>query len=86
MLLNHEGYYVFNLGTSAGVSVNTLFKEAERVIGKSISVVMGERRLGDAPVLVADASMAMKTLGWKPQYSDLDTILDTSWRWYTRRF
>ncbi|MDC0036933.1 UDP-glucose 4-epimerase GalE [bacterium] len=85
-MLDHEGYYVFNLGTSEGISVNTLFKEAERVIGKSIPVVMGERRLGDASVLVADASLAMQTLGWKPKYSDLDTILDTSWRWYTRRF
>ena len=85
-MADHVGHFVFNLGTSAGVSVNTLFKEAEGVIGKAIPVVMGERRMGDTSVLVADASLAMQTLGWKPKYSDLDTILDTSWRWYTRRF
>jgi UDP-glucose 4-epimerase len=43
----------------------------------------GPRRAGDPPVLVADPSHAGKTLGWTPQYSELETIIQTAWKWHS---
>jgi len=42
------------------------------------------RREGDPAVLVADISKARRVLKWKPQASDLATIVGTAWRWYCK--
>lgn len=71
----------FNLGNGNGFSVNEVIAAAERVTGKAIPVVYGERRAGDPPRLVADASLARRVLGWQPQFSDLDQIVADAWAW-----
>jgi UDP-glucose 4-epimerase len=40
------------------------------------------RRAGDPAVLIAEASKAKKKLGWKPQHSDIETIIKTAWEWH----
>jgi UDP-glucose 4-epimerase len=44
----------------------------------------GPRRAGDAPVLVADASHARKALGWKPEDSGLEAIVQDAWKWHSK--
>lgn len=83
LLSKGEGL-ALNLGSGTGFSVKQLIAQAERVIGKTIPVERHPRRPGDAPALVADAQLAASVLGWKPQHSDLDTILSTAWRWHQR--
>jgi UDP-glucose 4-epimerase len=39
--------------------------------------------VGDPPVLVADASLAGKTLGWRPRHSRLDAIIQSAWNWHS---
>lgn len=70
-----------NLGTGIGVSVKELIATAEKVTGKKIPVVMGERRPGDPPELVAAPDKAKALLGWEAEYKDLTQILDTAWAW-----
>ena len=70
-----------NLGTSKGHSVKEVIDAARRVTGQPIAVEECERREGDPAVLVADAAKAKGTLGWKPQYSDIETIIKTAWQW-----
>jgi len=53
---------------------------AEDVTGQSIPVVEGERRAGDPPRLVADASLAKELLGWTPDISVRQSIAD-AWAW-----
>ena len=72
---------IFNLGTKEGVSnlqivnyVNEKYKLAH--------VNFGERRPGDPEVLVADATEAKTALGWKPEFSDINTIIDSAYKWY----
>jgi UDP-glucose 4-epimerase len=43
-----------------------------------------ERRPGDPPVLVADASAFRSEFGWEPRHSDLDTIVASAWAWLQR--
>ena len=70
-----------NLGTGIGVSVKELITAAERVTGKTIPVVIGERRAGDPPELVAAPEKAKELLGWEAEYKDLDLVLKTAWAW-----
>jgi len=71
-----------NLGTGNGTSVRQLIDACRKVTGHAIPEVLGERRAGDPPELVADSSLAQKVLGWKPQYTDIEPIVETAWRWH----
>jgi len=69
-----------NLGTGMGYSVKQVLSECEKVTGNPLPVKVGPRRAGDPPMLVADASLAQKTLGWKATRS-LNDIVSTAWNW-----
>lgn len=74
----------FNLGTGEGHSVREVTAAAEAVTGRRIPVKKQPRRDGDPARLIADASKARDVLGWAPQYSELSTMLESSWRWVNR--
>lgn len=69
-----------NLGTSKGTSVKEIVEAVERVSGKSLPVEYADRRPGDPAVLIAAADKARELLGWQPQYTDIDKIVETVWR------
>ena len=69
-----------NLGTGRGYSIFEIVSTVERVTGRTVPVIRAPRRLGDPAALVADPSRAERLLGLKPKYSDLETIVETTWR------
>lgn len=71
----------FNLGTGTGTSITELADAVERVSGKPVKRVIGPRREGDPPSLVASNEKARRLLGWAPQRSDIDTIIRDAWAW-----
>ena len=75
----------FNLGTGDGYSVREVIDMAGRIVSRPVPFRETPRRPGDPPVLVADASHAGKALGWKPERSDLETILQDAWNWHSSR-
>jgi len=83
-LLDKNKSDYFNLGTGTGYSVHDLIKAVEQVCGKKIKTVETEKRAGDPPVLIADASKAQKVLNWKPQHSDLKHIIATADEFFQR--
>jgi UDP-glucose 4-epimerase len=76
---------VFNLGNGNGFSVKQVIDTAKQVTGKDIPVVESDRRPGDPPVLVGSSAKAINTLGWQPQYADLEQILAHAWQWHQFR-
>lgn len=72
---------VFNLGSNHGYSVNEIIQAASKVTGKQVPLTYAPRRLGDPASLVADASLAKKVLGWQPQYTNLNQIIQHAWAW-----
>jgi UDP-glucose 4-epimerase len=70
-----------NLGTGDGVTVLELLASIERVTGKPVPAARAERRLGDAPALVADNSYAKRELGWSPS-RNIDTVIGDAWKWH----
>lgn len=81
-LLKGGGSDAFNLGTGRGRSVKEVVASVERVGGKRVPHRYGPRRAGDPPELVADPRRAFEKLGWKAQYQDLDSIVETAWKWH----
>ncbi|MFZ2587241.1 MAG: UDP-glucose 4-epimerase GalE [Alphaproteobacteria bacterium] len=68
-----------NLGASRGTSVREMVDVVERVTGRKMPMVLGERRAGDPPELVADARRAKDVLGWMPTRSDVERIVGDEW-------
>lgn len=71
---------VYNIGNGKGFSVKEVIQTTEKVTGKKISVIYGDRRPGDPPILIADSSKLIRELNWKPNYSRLDTIIETAYQ------
>tara|TARA_R110001583_G_scaffold69234_1_gene196432 strand:- start:22 stop:1017 length:996 start_codon:yes stop_codon:yes gene_type:complete len=85
-LLNKQiiGANAYNLGNGAGFSVQQVIDAVRRVVaddGRDIVVLEGERRSGDPATLVADSALVRKVLGWYPNFSALDTIIQHAWAW-----
>jgi UDP-glucose 4-epimerase len=77
---------VYNLGNGQGFSVRDVVSAARRVTGRPIPEVIHPRRPGDPAVLVASSAKAMRELGWKPRYTNLDDIVRTAWLWHQQRY
>jgi UDP-glucose 4-epimerase len=71
-----------NLGSEYGYSVLEVIEAARRVTGKPIEVKIEPRRPGDPSRLVANAAKAKQVLGWEPEYTTLDPILQSAWEWH----
>lgn len=75
--------YIFNLGTNTGISNWEIVRFVSKHYGLDTLLVQ-ERRPGDPDVLIADAQLANDVLDWHPEYSDIDTIINSAYKWYTR--
>ncbi len=72
----------FNLGTGQGHSVFEIIDAVEKMSDHGIRRIKGARREGDPAELVASGDKAERLLGWKPEFSDLSTIVRTADQWY----
>jgi len=77
---------IFNLGNGEGFSVRQVIESARRVSGHPIPAEIHPRRAGDPAVLVASSEKAIRELGWRPRYTNLDDILRTAWIWHQKRY
>ena len=71
-----------NLGSENGISVNEMLEAARKITGKEIKSEIAGRRAGDPVKLIAKSDRAEKLLGWKAEYSDVETLIKTSWEVY----
>lgn len=70
-----------NLGTGVGTSVLEIINSVERISGRAVRRVIGPRRAGDPPVLVANPGLAQELLNWSPGHSSLDEIGTSAISW-----
>lgn len=84
--LEREGRLILNLGNGQGFSVREVIESARRVTGHPIPAEVHPRRPGDPAVLVASSDKATRTLGWTPNYTQLDAIIRTAWVWHQKRY
>jgi UDP-glucose-4-epimerase GalE len=72
-----------NLGTGCGYSVLEVIRAAECATGRPVRATVGPRRVGDPPILVADASRAKNVLGWSAT-RDLTDMVSSAWMWMSK--
>ena len=80
---NNESLKV-NLGSEVGITVTEMLEAARRITGKEIPAKYVERRAGDPACLYATSKFAQEKLNWKAEYSDIDTLLKTTWDVYNK--
>jgi UDP-glucose 4-epimerase len=80
--LDEKAELVYNLGNGNGHSVREVIETVKKVSGKDFEVADSERRAGDPPVLTSDATKAINELGWKTEFTELEKIVETAWKWH----
>jgi UDP-glucose 4-epimerase len=78
----HNESLTVNLGSETGVTVQEMIDAARRITDRKINVETVGRRAGDPAGLTASAALAHEKLGWQARYSDIDTLLKTTWHVY----
>ncbi|MBR5032268.1 MAG: UDP-glucose 4-epimerase GalE [Treponema sp.] len=73
-----------NLGTEKGTTVKEIIDAARKITGKEIPSEDVERRPGDPACLYATSKRAKELLGWEPKYSDVETLVKTTWEVYKK--
>ena len=77
-----RGSRTYNLGNGTGFSVKEVVETVRQVTGRPIPVEIGPRRPGDPAVLVASSEAIRRDLGWTPQHTRIDSIVESAWRWH----
>jgi UDP-glucose-4-epimerase GalE len=85
-LLNGKsaGFAAYNLGNGRGFTVRQVIEACRAVTGVDIRYRLVPRRAGDPARLVGNAARARQELGWVPRVAELDEIVGTAWRWFSR--
>ncbi|MEZ7561474.1 UDP-glucose 4-epimerase GalE [Streptococcus salivarius] len=73
----------FNLGSSTGFSNLQILEVARKVTGKEIPAEKADRRPGDPDTLIASSEKARTVLGWKPQFDNIEKIIESAWAWHS---
>jgi UDP-glucose 4-epimerase len=76
----HSGK-VFNLGSGSGYSVLEVIETSKKVTGVDIPTTICSKRAGDPAILLASSARAKTDLGWKPEFPELDGIIESAWKW-----
>lgn len=71
----------FNVGNSSGFSNLQVLKTAEAITGTKIPNKLSPRRPGDPATLIASNHKIKRLLGWEPQHSSLEEIIQSAWTW-----
>lgn len=79
--LSEPGVQTYNVGSGAGYSVRQVIEMAREVTGRALPVIERPRRAGDQYATVAASERIERELGWRPQHSDLRTLLASAWAW-----
>ncbi|WP_035011395.1 GDP-mannose 4,6-dehydratase [Enterococcus crotali] len=73
---------IFNMGSSVGFSTLEIIQTIEEHTQKNIPIKYGQPRAGDPHSLIASSKKIEALLGWKPKYTDLDSMIDSAWKWH----
>jgi len=81
-IIKNDKSLTVNLGSETGTTVLEILEAARRISGKPIPSYNAGRRAGDPGIVAASSKLALELLGWKAKYSDIDSIIRTTWEVY----
>ena len=75
------GNLVLNCGYGRGYSILEVIETFKRVSGVDFEVRMAPQRPGDPAELVADTQLIRAMLPWRPQFDDIELIVEHALNW-----
>jgi UDP-glucose 4-epimerase len=75
-----------NLGSEHGISVMEMIESARKITGKAVRSEITARRQGDPATVIASSKKALDVLKWKPVNSDVNTLVESTWKIYQKHF
>jgi UDP-glucose 4-epimerase len=82
--LNNNNNIKVNLSSGERHSVIDVINMTKKVSGKNINYEIIKRRPGDPAELYASSDLAIDKFNWKPKYSDLKTLIESTWEVYNK--
>ncbi len=76
----NAGCEAINVGTGTGVTVLEMIRAFEKASGRKIAYKIAPRREGDVATSVADATKALRLLGWRARFG-VDEMCSSAWKW-----
>ena len=76
---------IFNCGYGHGYSVQEIVAAVRRISGRPVPTLTVPRRPGDPAELVAAPDKLQRTVKWRPQYDDIEKIVESAYRWEQNR-
>ena len=83
--LDSLGFSAYNIGAGVGFSVYEVLTLVRDITERLIPFEYGPRREGDPAILCASPKKFMEKFKWKPRHSHLGDIIETAWKWKTRK-
>ena len=83
-ILQNDKSITVNLGSQRGVTVFEMVERVRAITGRTVAAEVSGRRAGDPAELVASSAKARELLGWVPKYSDVDTLIQSTWKMYEK--
>ena len=80
-LVKNKKSKIFNCGYGKGYSVLDVLKNMNKIIPKKIPILVGKRRPKDIVISISNTKKINKYIKWKPKFSNLNKILNSSYRW-----
>lgn len=73
-----------NLGNGVGFSVKDVVDVFKKITNVNFKVRIGDRRVGDPDLLIANNKFANEYLNWNPQYTSLADHVNHAWKWHQK--
>jgi UDP-glucose 4-epimerase len=80
-LFENKKSLVMNCGYGHGFSVREVVDAVKKLTGVDFTVEEANRRAGDPAKLISKVEKIKETLGWSPEYDDLNFIIKTAYEW-----
>ena len=78
--MKNRGCEAINVGTGTGITVLEMVAAFEKASGRKVAYQIAQRREGDVATSVADASKALRLLGWQARHN-VDDMCQSAWKW-----
>ena len=75
----------YNLSNGKGFSVKEVITVSEKITKCKLFMKFKSPRKGDSAILIGNSQKAFQELGWKANIFDLETIIDSAYKFYLKR-
>ena len=85
-IIKNDKNLTINLGTRRGYSVLEIINKTIQISEQNIQYRFQNRRAGDSGIIISNPSLAKNLINWDPKFSDLDTIIQSTWDAYRKKY